>query len=368
MLFVVIAFWATWFLYAKSLAVDFLSYWAASHLVLGGHPELAYNLQAHHVAEMLVRPIDGLLPFAYPPPFLLIVTPLAIAPYWLAFGAWLAITGTLYALVVGRKGMLPFAMGHPSVLANFLIGQNGLLTTSIMAAGLRLVDRKPFAGGAVLGMMVIKPQLALVLPFAMLAGRRWAAIAGAMLSASVLLVLAWLAFGWKSYVGFVNMLPVFSHFLEQSQWPWGELASVFACLRFVGVQQTPAFAAQWVVAATAVAFVCRAWWLGLEERAPMTAAATLLVPPYLLTYDAVLLVIPMIWLIERQRSLGVVLVSTLLCLLPIAYYFGFYRGPNTIPLAAILCMAALHVRPKAGAAKDDLPRDVTDYALVDTRQ
>ena len=342
-LFVIIAFWATWILFTKPLAIDFLSYWAASRLVLTGQLASVYTLEAHHAAEELIAPIkDGWLPFAYPPPFLLVVTPVGLAPFWLAFFLWLAVSTTIYAAVVGRGSSLPYAMAHPSVLANFLIAQNGLLTTSILAGGLRTLERRPFAGGAILGLLVIKPQLALVIPFAMIAGRQWAAIAGGMLSAAIALSIALLALGWGAYEGFFSMLPVFTTGMANSQWPWNELASVFASLRFLGMPQAPALAIQAIVALAAVAMVCRAWWLGLETRAPLLATATLLVPPYLFTYDALLLVIPMLWLIERQRHLWVIPVAWLFCFLPIATYFDYYPGPNTIPLAAMLCIWALH--------------------------
>lgn len=346
-LFVIVACWATWILYTKPLAMDFLSYWAASRLVLTGHLASVYTLEAHHAAEELIAPIkNGWLPFAYPPPFLLIVTPVGLAPFWLAFGLWLAVTATIFAFVVGRNGALPYAMAQPSVLANFLIGQNGFLTTSIMAGGLRILPMRPIVGGAILGLLVIKPQLAIVLPFAMIAGREWKAIAGGLLSATGALLIAFLIFGWGAYQGFLNMLPLFANGMANSQWPWNELASVFASLRFLGVPQALALTAQAAVAAISIGLVCRAWWLGLEERAPMLAAATLLVPPYLFTYDALLLVIPMLWLIERQRHLWVVPIAWLFCFLPIATYFDYYPGPNTVPLAALLCLWALHAPDK----------------------
>src|ERR1044071_2146659 len=80
----IIAFWATWILYTKPIAMDFLSYWAASRLVLMGQLSSVYTLEAHHALEETIAPIkNGWLPFAYPPPFLIVVTPLGLAPFWL---------------------------------------------------------------------------------------------------------------------------------------------------------------------------------------------------------------------------------------------------------------------------------------------
>jgi hypothetical protein len=348
-LFVIVAFWAVGILYTKPLAMDFLSYWAAGRLVVTGHLAAVYDLQAHLATEEAIAPIGGWLPFVYPPPFLLVVAPFGLAPFWLAFGLWLAVTATLYAFIVGQRGAMPYAMAHPSVLANFLIGQNGFLTTSIMAGGLHLLAKRPFMGGAVLGLLVIKPQLALALPFAMIAGRQWKAIAGGVLSASAALLVALAVFGVGAYQGFLAMLPVFTNGMTQNRWPWNELASVFASLRFIRVPQEAALAVHSIVAVAAIGLVCRAWWLGTEERAPILATATLLVPPYLFTYDALLLVIPMLWLIRHERHLWVIPVAWLFCFLPIMTYFGFYDGPNTIPLAASLAMWALHAPVRSGS-------------------
>src|SRR5438309_9778663 len=109
-LFVIVAFWAVWILYTKPLALDFLSYWAASKLALSGRIPSVYSLTAHHAVEMLIAPIGGWLPFAYPPPFLLVVMPVGLAPFWLAFALWVAVTASIYAVIVGRNGTLPFAM------------------------------------------------------------------------------------------------------------------------------------------------------------------------------------------------------------------------------------------------------------------
>jgi hypothetical protein len=332
-----------WILRATPKAVDFLSYWAAGRLALSGDAASAYDLGIHHAMEGTVVPFGGLLPFAYPPPFLIVVAPFGLQPFWVAFALWIVITAAIYALIVGRnKGRMACAMAHPAVLVNFMIGQNGLLTTGILSGGLQLLPRRPLAGGAVLGLLVIKPQLAIALPFAMVAGRQWRAVAGGALYALLALLIALLLFGSSTYRGFISLLPLFTGNVADGKWAWNELASVFALARYFGLPQIPALAVQAAAAVVAIALVIRAWWLELGERAPILAAAALLASPYLFTYDALLLAIPMLWLIERRRQLAVVGIAWLLCLLPIATFFDFYDGPNTVPVAAVLCMWALH--------------------------
>ena len=76
--------------------------------------------------------------------------------------------------------------------------------------------------------MIIKPQLAVLLPVAVIAGRYWSAIPAAAASASALLVAAALVFGWDSYRGFLDVLPAYQSVLVSGRWPWEKLASVFA--------------------------------------------------------------------------------------------------------------------------------------------
>jgi hypothetical protein len=300
---------------------------------------------------LIATHISGLLPFAYPPPFLLIVAPLALGPYWLSFAIWLLVTSILYALVVGGRRELSLAMAHPAVAANFLVGQNGFLTASILGAGLGALPARPFLGGIILGLLVIKPQLALTLPFAMIAGRQWKVIAGGILSASCVSFAALLLFGSSSYGSFLASLPFFANSLRASDWRWNELASVYALMRSANVPDRLALAIQATVALVAIALVCRAWWLGHEERIPMIVPATLLISPYLFTYDALLLAIPLLWLIERRRQFWDVIAIWFLCLLPVASYFALYSGPNTVPIAAGLSIWALKRRVEERSAR-----------------
>lgn len=340
--FVIIMVWTWVIIFTEQKASDFLSYWAAARLAVEATPELAYDIAAHRALELSIADPEGLLPFPYPPPFLLILMPLGLIPYWLGFALWVAATAALYLLVSRGIAPLAYRLAHPQALANALIGQNGFLTTAIFIAGMRALERRPLLAGAILGLLVIKPQLALLLPIALLAGREWRAIAGAAASSTALLLLALLALGTDAYLGFFEILPVYTEAMATSRWPWNELASVFAFARHLGVPQLPALAIHAIVALGATALVWRAWSSRSEARAPVLATAILLVPPYMFTYDALLLIVPMGWLIVRERAPVAVAVAWLCCLLPIVTYIGFYPGPNPIPVAALLCLWALH--------------------------
>ena len=161
--------------------VDFVSYWAAGILALDGNPAGAYDYAVHRAIEAQGVAMRGGMPFPYPPPFLILVAPFALLPYAPALLAWVVASFAFYLLCL--RTLFPrvswLAAAFPPVMTNAIIGQNGFLLCGILAAGLALLPRRPWLGGFVLGLLILKPQLGLALPFVLLAGREWRAFAGA---------------------------------------------------------------------------------------------------------------------------------------------------------------------------------------------
>lgn len=344
LLFFAFGLWVLWLNVTDPQVPDFAIFWAAGRLALGGNPASAYDLAALHGVDPGIS-LSNWLPFAYPPPFLLVLVAVAALQYSVAFTAWLIATAGLYLYAATRFVRWQFALLNPPLLINSMIGQSGFLTSGIFVAGLSLISRRPFAAGLVLGALVVKPQLALLLPVAMLAGREWRVIAGAIVSVTLLLGAALVAFGPGAFAGFFSAIPHYTDRLQASGWPWNELASPFALARFAGLAQTPALVLHAAIAAAATLITARAWWLRSDERIPILAAATLLIPPYVFTYDALLLIVPAAWLI-RERRFATVAVLWFLVLSPLLTYFTLWVWPNLISLASLLCLWRLH-RPQA---------------------
>jgi hypothetical protein len=236
------------------------------------------------------------------------------------------------------------------VFHNSLIGQNGFLTTSIFIIGVSLLQKRPLLAGAILGTLIIKPHLALLLPVAVVAARLWSAAAGAALTILALLLLSLLLFGWQAYAGFLALLPQFTGGMDRNAWPWDEFASLFALGRYFGLAPWVAMTIHAIVAAAAAALTWQAWSRQWEQRIAVLATATLLVPPYLLTYDALLLVVPLgLWMTQGRRPVTIAVVW-LLCALPVAQFFKLYEGPNTVPFATLVALAAL--LPRRNTAQD----------------
>ena len=295
----------------KPLGVDFLCYWTASILALRGEGAAAYDPQTLHALQHARFPDAGALPFFYPPTYLLVCLPLALTPYLASLAVWLAATGAAYWRALRRMlGDLPGrslpVLAFPAVLVNAGHGQNGFLTTALFAAGVIWLRSRPILAGAALGALVIKPHLGLLIPLVLAAGGRWRVLLAAAATAAGLIAVSWAVFGTQAWAAYFGSIAAAREVVESGALDPAKLQSAFAALRVWNAPPPLAYAAQAVV--TLAATVAVAWFAwrrpGSEAVGPALAAATLLVSPYLLDYDLLLLAIPLAWAFMRGRAGG----------------------------------------------------------------
>ena len=285
---------------ARPLASDFDAFWAAAHLAAAGHPAAAYDnvaIEATERAATIMPP--GYLAFYYPPTFLLLVLPLGRLGYSVALAVFVAaetllLLGLLRRLLPQRWAWLPL-LASPALLMNALSGQNAALSASCFAAAAVWLDRRPILAGAALGVLACKPQLAVCVPVALLAARRWRALVACGASALTLAGLSWVVLGRAAWMGFLANAPNARTDIETIPIKWPKMQSLFGAIRLAGGGNAPAYAAQAVLS---VAALCVLVWIAWRrpgarlEAAALTAAA-LLFTPFLYDYDLALLLVPM---------------------------------------------------------------------------
>lgn len=330
-----------WVMWTQSPRVDFVSFWAAGRMLLGGAGPAIYNIDAHRAVEQSVAGSIGLLPFPYPPPFALVVLPFGSLSYEASFIAWVMITLALY--LIASSAWMPrlLALAQPSLLVNAFVGQAAFLTSALFMAGTSLVIRRPMLGGALLGMVVIKPQLGLLLPLALAAGRHWRAFAAAALSSTALMIASLPLVGLEGWAAFMKLASTFAGYVTAGRWPWRELASVYAFQSYFAVPRMIAIVVHLAVAMGAAALVWRAWRGDRPGKVATLAAATLLIPPYLMTYDGLILALPIAFLLIEARRPQLAITVWILSLVPVGAVFRLYDAPNTLPLAALVALLAI---------------------------
>jgi hypothetical protein len=324
--------------------MDFVSFWAAARLGLEGNPAGAYDLLTHQAMERQAMLVHG-LPFGYPPPFMLVTAPFALFSYPVGGVAWVVATFALYALAVRlwRPDFLWPALALPPVLINAITGQSGFLTAALFVGGAALLPKRPFAAGLLLGLMAIKPQLGLALPFVLLAGRQWRAIAGAAVSSIGLLLAGLIVFGWRTYEAWIGQAGLFASVASEGLAGWHRMASVYAAARFAGLGAGPAWILHGLVALAALAAAAWVWHRHADwgARIAALAAATVLASPYMFGYDILILIAPFAWLVARGRHLLLLAAAWAVLLLGLLQALGWSAGPNLAPLAPVILLALI---------------------------
>lgn len=162
-----------------------------------------------------------------------------------------------------------------------------------------------------------------MVPIALLAGRRWRAIAAAAVTAGVLLGLSWLVFGpelWAHY--FRNLAALRAAILEDEISP--RMVSVYVAARSFGASVKAAYWMQGIVGVTAAIAVAAAWCKRTPAylRNALVLLGTCLAVPYLQDYDLVFGAMAVVWLwhqpVESLRAERMVqIASGLLLFVPL---------------------------------------------------
>jgi hypothetical protein len=287
----------------RAFGDDFVNYWSGAFLALHGRAAEVYDFAAFHLFEQSVTgPNIGYYHYSYPPLLLLLTLPLALIPYVPALGVWLVATwyGFYRALkLTSGHGVLLLSLATPALFVNAVGGQNGALTAALLGGGLVLQGRRPIVAGVLFGCLAYKPHLALLLPFALIAGRRWWTIGATGATVVLLVAASATAFGpdrWLEYAG--NLSQLRTVILEDGTGVWHRMLSVFVFARRLGADVATAYALQGAFAALAALFVARSWWRDepAHLRNAMVILGTCLATPYLQDYDLVMSAFVVVWL------------------------------------------------------------------------
>lgn len=346
----------------KPVGYDFITFWAASQLTLSGEPAAAFDLARIFEAER--RAVSGLghiYAWHYPPTFQLLTAPLALMPYLVAFLAWVLATLAACIAVVRRLAPAPetlfLFLAFPATWLNFAHGQTGFLTAALFGGALLLLERRPLAAGVLIGLLSVKPHFGLLLPLALLCGRRWTAFASAAVTTLLLVSASAALLGGEVWFAFFGNMPVVRGYLEGGAVPWVKMTSPFVAARLGGLGIGPAYALQGVIAVGVAACVAWAWWRNVPPHlaAALLAAGSLLVTPYVFDYDLVLLAVPLAliareglrhgWLAGEREVLVIAWLTPLLAPV-IAHATGFQPGP-----LALLALFAVALRRAVRAGR-----------------
>ena len=278
----------------STLGYDFHAYENAARRLLDGQ----------RMFDPAVDVAGGFAIYLYPPPFALAIVPLALIGGQAAVAIW---TGLMIAALVGGVALLPVSrsvrwlvlllggLDWP-VVYSIKLGQVGPVLFLLFAIAWRSLDRPGRLGSAIGIGTLVKLQPALLLGWAGLTGR-WRAVAiavGVVAGASLVVTLIAGTQPWFDYPALLGR--VASPLTTPHNFTPGAIAYQ------AGAPESVAAAIQTATSLAALVAVVLAARVATAEAALLvTVVASQLLSPLLWDHYAMLLLLPVAWLLARRQ-------------------------------------------------------------------
>lgn len=283
----------------ENFALDFRVFWNAAQLAIDGAALDAFDQSVAAAAN--ARPNANLQsppPWLYPPTWLLLVLPfgyLSLLKAWILFSA-LSLGALFMAFSYAKRAyatdcameITAIWLFSPAVLISLMLGQTSVLwTAGLVAAVAALQLGRQAASGVILALLTFKPQLGVLIPAALIAGRKLKTILVAIVAALCFACVATMCFGLEYWGAMWTAIQRFSAEIATGTWRFN-LVSAFGLLHGVGADHTLAITlhiAVMIIAAVAVYAVWRTPGASPALRASTLCFAVLLGPHYLHAYE-----------------------------------------------------------------------------------
>ena len=298
------------------LGNDFAAFWFAARLALRRPAVDAYDLVVMTQFQRAIWPdLVGVYAWVYPPSFLLLVLGLGLVPYLAGYLTWTVTTlglflGGLWRTFRTRTSWWLIA-AFPGVWLGIGQGQNQFLTAGLAALGLGLLRRHPVWAGVCIGLLAVKPHLALLFPVALLAARAWRAIWAAAVTAVTVTLLPAALLGWATLPAWLGSMGWVSAAIAAHRLPVWMFPAPYPWLVSLGMPVAVAAGLQAAVSVLAAIAVYRLWRpvagapaASIALPASGLVLATFLATPYYAMYDLAWLALPLCWLVAAGTESG----------------------------------------------------------------
>lgn len=276
---------------------DFIAFWSGGRAAIEGHVADIHTralIEQYH--QQAAPGVQFTAPWNSPPTFLLMASALALLPYPVAALTFLALGAALY--IAAARAILPdtraliFALTVPAAIYHVGSVQTGLVIAGVSGLALAMLDRRPLVAGALVGLLAIKPHLAVLWPAMLALSGRWRAFAAAAVSTLYFVALAGFVFGFDAYQRFFENIGATQNLVTSQLITTPAYASLYANLLQLGVSQAVALALHGVAALAALIISVQVFRRGERTTAgAVLCAATLIVLPYSFFYDFTLLAV-----------------------------------------------------------------------------
>lgn len=308
---------------------DFVSYWTAASMLRDGHASAMFDIETQRAFQENLRASMGtsigtlsiadLSPFYNPPVMAYLFVPLTVLPMPLAYVLWNVVSLAMLIAAValplcGRPwgtslGALLITFG--GVAVTLFEGQaNAIFVLALSFAMLLSVSRRPFAAGALLGLIWLKPQYAVVFVLVFIVKRRWRELAGMSAIGLALAALSVGAVGSRGVTGYLTVMsriggyypPAGFRISPQAMANWRGLLMNLA----PGISETSGYVLMVVLGVATVLLSLRVWrgsWDPASQRFSIqmlvVVLTTIIVSPHSHFHGTVLLLPPLAMMLRE---------------------------------------------------------------------
>jgi Glycosyltransferase family 87 len=330
----------------------FVNFWAGAKLAAAGKTADIYNWELFHAFQQSTVNADLIYyHYSYPPVLPLLTFPLALFSYVPAFVFWIVATWALFYIALRAAhppvSALLLSLVPPAFLLNVAAGQNGMLTAALLGGGLVLLPKRPVVAGILFGLLCFKPQLAFLLPVALIAGRYWRTLFAAAATSVLLVVISFILYGPQIWMDYSHTAEHLRHYVleDNTAQSWQQFVSIFVMARQLGASIAASYALQGLFALGAALAIIKLW--GGRASHDIRCAALVLgsfaATPYAMDYDLVIMAFVCVWLNRSYRRPHFAIASLLVMSLIAAVadkIYGIGIGPLMLVPGCLLILSS----------------------------
>ena len=357
---------------------DFLQFYTYGSLIREGQSSELYDARAH--AQVAADRVDRRLVLSgfqpnYSPVIALLMSPLAALTFLQAAAAWSGVSLLLYGIAVAlitrtgaivRTDALTIALvaaSWPAVFVVLRYGQISSLSLALLALAVWLrKNGYALASGLALGALVYKPNLLVAPVLILLLAREWRLLFGLILGAGLELAVALAVVGQSTFVRYADILIAIATKPELVQMYSTESHSFRGLVRLATTNSAlllVALVAGIVFATWAASHIWRVTD-DLRLKWSVLTLAMLFSSPHLLTYDLLLLAVPLVLIADWRLGGEPAQHQTAWRVAIVLLYIGAWPGtlvarmfsvqPSTIGMGLTLWLLTTYLR------RSDAPR------------
>ena len=358
---------------------DFVLYYSGAKILNDGNGAHLFDLevQRNYQRNFGGGDRDWDLPFNHPPYELLPLLPLANFSFPVAHAFWTAINILLLALALLR--LFPFletsqqslfvlmALAFFPTITALKMGQDSLITTLLLAETFVSLKHKRYAtAGGLMALGLYKPQFVLPLLSILVIHGRWKSLCGFL---SVGLLLGAISLAMVGSDGLAGLISLWLPMINRGHVVWPELMTnirglVYMILQSAGLTEATNVLTLVFSVATYAAML-QLWPRNAEDtdelfdlRFAAAVVMTALVSFHCYSYDATLLVVPLVIMLNhvlkasgpyplRHRIFLAILISWFVPLLPNVLLSAALLAWWALPLPILFAVIAIEIRRRS---------------------